>query len=61
MVTEETIPPCPKCGSNKHAYPDGERNFWCTSCKVCYDGIDDGEIGYGRPSKRMEREEARAK
>ena len=53
------IPRCPKCGTNKHAYTHGEREFWCRKCNVLYDGIDDGDVGYGAPDKRMNREERR--
>ena len=59
---EEKIPPCPRCGTNKYAYADGERDYWCAHCKVAYDGSDDGDVGYAKPetiAARHERYEQR--
>lgn len=53
-------PRCPFC-SSPAVIPDGPRNWWCHDCKRTFDGIDDGDIGYGRPDKRIERQERTTK
>ena len=55
----EQLPACPWCKTAKKVYKYGEREFFCNGCKRIFDGIDDGEIGYEQPEKRMEREERR--
>ena len=59
MTIDAPTPKCPWCKTAKKVYTHGEREFICLGCKRIFDGIDDGEIGYGRPEKRMEREERR--
>jgi ribosomal protein L37AE/L43A len=58
---QEDTPACPMCGSDKNVRVHGSHDFTCMNCKMDFDGIDDGDIAYGRPEKRMEREERRGK
>ena len=52
---------CPKCG-RKTATPWGDGDdFYCHRCKMAFSPIDDGEVGYGPPSRRVERKEQRQK
>ena len=54
----ETVPPCPWCHTDKHIQPAGQlRTFYCRKCCREFDDSEDGTIGYGRPSKRLEQEE----
>lgn len=53
----DTAPPCPWCKTPKRVYPHGERNFQCLECKRIFDAVDDGDVSYGPPSRRIEREE----
>ena len=56
--TIEIVPPCPWCHTDKHVQPAGQlRTFYCRKCCREFDDSDDGTVGYGRPSKRLEREE----
>ena len=52
-------PKCPWCKTAAQVYEHGDREFWCRRCNRIFDGIDDGDVGYGGPSRRMEREERR--
>lgn len=54
---EETLPKCPWCKTDKHVRIVGHRRYYCSKCGREFDGVDDGTITYGRPSKRLEREE----
>ena len=58
-IDTEPLPPCPWCKTAKKVYKHGERDFVCLGCKRIFDGIDDGEIGYGRPEKYAQRNERR--
>jgi hypothetical protein len=59
--TTTQTPPCPFCRS-KQTYEHGDRptQFQCGPCGAIFDTEDDGDVTYGSPSKRMEREERRA-
>ena len=49
---------CPKCGRFtcvKHNA--SSRAWWCLHCKMAFEPDDDGDISYGQPSRRLEREE----
>ena len=59
QLAEQNKPACPLCGKRKHVRVNGFRDFTCLGCKMDFDGEDDGDVGYGRPSKRMERGERR--
>lgn len=50
-------PNCLWCGTNKHVAEVGPHHFYCGKCKREFDDVDDGDIGYGRPSKRKEYQE----
>ena len=54
-------PACPKCGRLKSVIVHGPHDFTCLNCKMDFDGIDDGDVSYGRPDRRMIREERRRK
>ena len=32
------LPDCPSCGDNRAVHEEAERNYWCTFCKVAFDG-----------------------
>jgi len=54
------MPKCIRCGSNRAVYHDGDRNYYCTSCKIVFDDEpDEGGDWSNRPSQRLEREEAK--
>lgn len=54
-------PRCPKCGTPKHVQDGSQlKTFYCRKCGIEFEADDDGDIGYGRPSKRIEREERQA-
>lgn len=51
---------CPKCRRPSHAPSAANPHAWyCHHCRMEFEAGDDGDIAYGRPSKRLEREEAR--
>ena len=56
----DDIAKCPQCGrltaTPHNATP---RAWWCHTCKMVFEDVDDGDIGYGRPSRRLERQEGR--
>lgn len=53
-----SVPKCPRCGTNKHARPNGHRMFYCTKCAGLYDDSgDDGTTGYGDPARIASRNE----
>ena len=51
---------CPRCHTIT-ATTSGttDRAWYCHECRMEFEPDDDGDIGYGRPSKRLEREERR--
>lgn len=55
-------PPCPWCKSASSVRPSGAnlKAFFCGRCKREFDTDSDGDISYGPPSRRLEREERRA-
>ena len=58
-MTDECSPRCPWCNTTKHVRPSGTsyRAWYCGRCGKEFEPEDDGDIGYGRPSKRLERKE----
>jgi len=46
---------CPKYGRPCTQIED--KLFRCDSCKMLTDGIDDGDVGYGRQDRHAERKE----
>ncbi len=60
LVRFVPLPSCPKCGKNSCVYEDGERNFFCTVCKVSFDDDPDEGGDYSNdPTRRIELAEAR--
>jgi hypothetical protein len=57
----KTLPRCPWCGS-KQVYEDGERNFFCRTCKRVFDNDPNEGSDYSdrNPAARIEREEREA-
>ena len=55
------VAPCVKCGAMTAA-TSGESGdqFYCHHCRLEFAQTDDGDLGYGRPSKRLERCERKA-
>ena len=55
------LPDCPNCGSARHVYEEGERNYFCTLCHRAFDDEPDegGDYSSSDPSWRMQREERR--
>ena len=55
------MPDCIRCHDNRSVYHDGDRNYFCTACKIAFDD-DPDEAGdyYTDPTRRIEREEKRA-
>lgn len=52
---------CPFCGSNRHTSASGTtyRSVYCAKCKKEFEPDDcDGTVGYGRPDRHVERQEA---
>lgn len=56
-TTPDQVPLCPWCKTANHVRTIGHRHFYCGKCRREFDGVDDGDISYGRPEKRMERQE----
>jgi ribosomal protein L37AE/L43A len=52
-----TTPNCPMCGNNRHVVASGQRLWYCAMHKMEFETGDDGDVTYGRPEKRLEREE----
>jgi hypothetical protein len=46
---------CPRCGRQCTRMED--RLYRCETCKMLTDGIDDGDVGYGRQDRYAERKE----
>ena len=56
--TCQSTPKCPWCGTAKHTREGSQPKTWyCGKCSKEFEAEDDGDITYGRPEKRMEREE----
>lgn len=51
------IPKCPRCGTNKHTRQQEAKLFFCGRCNMQFDGIDDGDVGYGRQDRYAEKKE----
>lgn len=53
------LPPCPRCGTNRHANAMADRQFYCSKCKGLYDDQPDegGTHSDFNPAVRIEREE----
>jgi hypothetical protein len=51
-------PRCPRC--NRRGSTNEGTICYCHHCKMQFDSQDDGTVGYGDPSRRIEREERQA-
>jgi len=56
-----TMPRCIRCGSNAAVYHDGDRNYFCRTCKICFDDDPEegGDYSMYDPAWRLQREENR--
>lgn len=55
------MPKCIQCGSNRRVYHDGDRNYFCTACKIGFDDAPEEGGDYCQdPTMRLQREENRA-
>ena len=50
---------CPKCGRRSQTPSAGHARWYCHACRMEFESLDDGDITYGRPERRLEREERR--
>lgn len=49
---------CPRCGRRTATPSAANPHAWfCHHCTMEFEDVDDGDVGYGRPEKRIEREE----
>ena len=48
---------CPKCGHTTHTPSFGKDRWYCHDCQMEFESEDDGDVGYGSPSRRLERQE----
>lgn len=55
-VQEESAK-CPKCHRISHTQAAGKARWYCHHCRMEFEALDDGDVTYGRPEKRLEREE----
>lgn len=58
----DCTPCCPWCNTPRHVRTSGTsyRAWYCGRCQREFEAEDDGTIGYGPPSRRIEREERQA-
>ncbi len=56
------MPRCIRCDDNRSVYHEGDRNYYCRTCKVCFDDEPDESGGdyCTDPTRRIQREETRA-
>lgn len=55
----QSMPPCPRCNTNKKVRANGGR-YWCDRCNGLFDDDpDEGGSYFSDPSKRLERQEER--
>ena len=58
-MSECTDPKCPKCGTNRQTYPDGDNNWWCADCGICFDTNPDEGGDYSTDPTRTLRNHKR--
>jgi hypothetical protein len=58
-MTDNCTPKCVRCGSQKHVHSEGSNphQFYCGRCKISFEDVDDGEVGYGNPERFATRNE----
>ena len=54
-------PDCPSCGDNRAVYDDGDRNYFCRTCRQAFGDVDEGGTYYTDPTRRAELADERAK
>jgi len=53
---------CPRCGRRTDtALGENEHAWYCHHCGMAFEDVDDGDVGYGPPDRRMRREERRGR
>jgi phage FluMu protein Com len=50
---------CPRCRTVSTTTSSGKERYYCRECRMEFEAINDGDIGYGRPERRLERQERR--
>jgi tRNA(Ile2) C34 agmatinyltransferase TiaS len=50
---------CPRCKRPTATTAAGKNRCCCHHCRMEFESEDDGDVGYGSPSRRLEREERR--
>jgi len=58
-MTSTSSPKCPWCNTRKHVRTSGTNRhaFYCGRCGREFEDVDDGDVAYGRPDRRMIRQE----
>ncbi len=57
-----TMPKCIRCRDNRAVRHDGDRNYFCTVCKIAFDDdLDEPGDYYTDPTRRIHRKEERAR
>lgn len=61
-MNTDCTPRCPWCNTARHVSSSNTtlRAWYCGKCKREFEAEDDGDISYGRPERRMERQEREA-
>jgi transposase-like protein len=50
---------CPRCKTVSTTQAAGKARYYCHKCRMEFEVIDDGDIGYGLPERRLNRQERR--
>lgn len=58
----DCTPRCPWCNTARHVSSSATtlRAWYCGKCRREFEPEDDGDLGYGRPERRLERQEREA-
>jgi len=56
-MNDRLVGTCPRCGQPTASAAAGMARFYCHRCRQEFEAIDDGDVGYGDPSRRMQRAE----
>ncbi|MBN2133636.1 MAG: hypothetical protein JW741_29310 [Sedimentisphaerales bacterium] len=53
---------CPRCGHRTVTTSGANDHAWyCHDCRMEFEDVDDGDVGYGPPDRRLRREERRGR
>jgi len=53
---------CPRCGRlTNTASAENDHAWYCHHCRMAFEAVDDGDVGYGPPDRRLRREERRGR